>query len=417
MANPFGDYMVVDGASAGSSAAGSSSTKRPRTEDGGDDAEAIKCKCQLAAKRFVVRKEGPNKGKAFFKCPSEKCDLFVCPEGWASGGGGGGAYGGGGGASAGAPGGKQPAAGCSVTFFGSGAAAAAAPAARVSYSLKTLPTAECLPALTPEEAAVMREFQLEVTQEDAARIRDTPQRSEAWKKARNGRITASMAGTFVGFNKHQSADKGLQEMLWKTFTGNAACSWGTFFERRALYEYGVVRMREFSELYMETLRNGHTLPHGITEMPFQVRESGLIVNPSIPWLGVSPDGLVDTIDPETGEKVTGLLEIKAPWSGTIYADQAQYADSKFPGVPAGVPPPYYVQIQTVMAVAGLPWADLCVWTLDKMSISRYEFNQSFWLNTLLPKLRKFYFERLAPAMRLKAAGKLREGQTEEVLRV
>ena len=52
-------------------------------------------------------------------------------------------------------------------------------------------------------------------------------------------------------------------------------------------------------------RNAYTAGTG-----FNVRCCGLVVNPSLPWLGASPDGLVH--DPS--EPSFGLLEVKCPYT-------------------------------------------------------------------------------------------------------
>ena len=47
-----------------------------------------------------------------------------------------------------------------------------------------------------------------------------------------------------------------------------------------------------------------------SKMGFVVCTCGLVINPSLPWLGASPDGLVE--DPS--EKCVGLLQIKCPFT-------------------------------------------------------------------------------------------------------
>lgn len=43
--------------------------------------DPIKCNCNSTASRFTVKKEGPNKGKRFYKCSSDKsCNFFKWEE-------------------------------------------------------------------------------------------------------------------------------------------------------------------------------------------------------------------------------------------------------------------------------------------------------------------------------------------------
>lgn len=422
--------------------------KKPRT-----DTHSVRCQHNLVAKDFTVSKDGPNKGRVFFKCPkndkNEQCKFYAWADELAAGGGGGGA------APAAAVKCKQhgiPAVAREVKkegankgrmfykcgkpeqadqcdFFEWVDAAAAAPSAaapaaapRASYSAATRPSAAAIPPLDARKTRMLQALKLMVTPEEAARIRDLPQRSDEWKQARGKRLTASNFGTAAGHNEHTTPDAFLLQLLWPEleqyrFEGNQCTRWGTFFETLACSEYTVFRQREWRDMHMAQLRRGELLPHGVTEMSevLRVEHSGLIVNPAAPWLGVSPDGLVHAKDPDTGEDVCGLLEIKAPWSMTIYETQDKYATSKYKGIPAGIPPYYYDQIIGVMALAGLPWADFCVWTPSALSVRRYVFDEAYWLGTLLPKLEAFYFERYVPALQLKEAGKLRPGELSPTL--
>ena len=50
---------------------------------------------------------------------------------------------------------------------------------------------------------------------------------------------------------------------------------------------------------------------------------GLVVNPSLPWLGASPDGIVH--DPSKSS--VGLLEIKCPYTHCLLTVEEAAADS------------------------------------------------------------------------------------------
>ena len=58
---------------------------------------------------------------------------------------------------------------------------------------------------------------------------------------------------------------------------------------------------------------------------FMVRTCGLVVNPSFPWLGASPDGLVK--DPS--EKSVGLLEMKCPFTHRFSTVEEACSDTSF----------------------------------------------------------------------------------------
>ena len=63
----------------------------------------------------------------------------------------------------------------------------------------------------------------------------------------------------------------------------------------------------------------------ITNTGFTVDLCGLVVNPSLPWLGASPDGIVH--DPS--ESSVGLLEIKCPYTHRLSAVEDAACDASF----------------------------------------------------------------------------------------
>ena len=248
---------------------------------------------------------------------------------------------------------------------------------------------------------------LAVTSFQAKAIENYEQRSDAWLTARKGRLTASSFGSAAGHNSYQSPTALLKELLWGTFKGNSATRHGTFHESLACSVYEVQRKAEWCARYRS---DSAGLP---SELPFEVKHPGLIINPAKPWFGASPDGVVYTLDTATLKPVVGLLEIKAPATGRVYEDQDKYQNDMAWN---GVPHQYWDQIQGVMYLLNLPWCDFFVWTVDKFTLRRYERDEAYCAD-LMDKLEKFYFERYAPALLLKEAGRLQEGEIEESFRV
>ena len=54
----------------------------------------------------------------------------------------------------------------------------------------------------------------------------------------------------------------------------------------------------------------HKLNHSI-----KCRETGIVIQPKLPWLAASPDGML--INGELNNEI-GLIEIKCPWSKRNY---------------------------------------------------------------------------------------------------
>lgn len=281
---------------------------------------------------------------------------------------------------------------------------------------------------------------LAVTQEQVVNIRSFKQKSPEWLQARVGRLTASNFGAAAGFSTYQSPNQLLQELLWGTFEGNRATRWGQIMEDVARMDY-IKYM--YDQHFMTARRIGELRKgHDVTPFECKVWECGLTVWDEHPFLAGSPDGLVHTNNFD-GKEVRLLLEIKCPGpeSKLPYAEQPAYQESKFPDVPAGIPPHYYCQLQGLMAIYKLKYADFVVktvgnlteeqqalvdggdtWNLalnacvpSRLHVVRYSFDELFWNNTLFPRLQSFYYNKYVPALAMQKAGILQPGETEEVL--
>lgn len=217
---------------------------------------------------------------------------------------------------------------------------------------------------------------LQVTAAQADEIRMYEQGSELWLKSRIGRLTASNFGAASGVNKYTSPKALLKQMLWGEFKGNAATRYGSAHEDTARDEYVQVKRSEGVNL--------------------TVIETGLVINPARPWMGNSPDGLVDIMHPN-GTIERGLLEIKCPYRQQFYT-------------PDPVPSYYYAQIQGTMGNLQLPWCDFVVWTPTGLQITRVPFDSNYWEQCLLPALTTFYFDMYMPLAVAKENGELQEGE-------
>jgi putative phage-type endonuclease len=149
------------------------------------------------------------------------------------------------------------------------------------------------------------------------------QGSDAWKRERAGKATASrMADIMARTKSGYGASRGnyLAELVAERLTGeptegfvNAAMQRGTMLEPEAREAY------EF-------------------DMACVVEQVGFIHHPTIPMSGASPDGLVGD---------DGMVEIKCP--GTANHIEALLTET--------IPQKYLLQMQWQMAVTGRQWCD------------------------------------------------------------
>ena len=129
-----------------------------------------------------------------------------------------------------------------------------------------------------------------------------------------------------------------------------------------------------------------------------VRECGLVVNPTLPWLGASPDGLI--CDPT--ESTLGILEVKCPYTYRLCMVQEVARESHFfanvidDTVTLKRSHPYHYQVQGQMALAGVLWCDFMIYTFKNYTIERIRFDTDFW-DSMQTRLTKFYFQHVLPA--------------------
>ena len=206
---------------------------------------------------------------------------------------------------------------------------------------------------------------LQVSKEDIQAIQNYEQRTKPWFMSREGRMTGSIIGSIVGHNFFNKPSDKLHELLWGTFTGNEATKWGTRFEPVA------------ATVYEEKTANDVDYP-------------GLIVCKHKPWLGYSPDGIF------TVDNIKGLLEIKCPFKKKLYGRIPMY---------------YYDQIQYGMWLLNCEYADFLVFTPEKCSLQRFDYNKAYCEEFLIPAVERFYFNRFLPLFLLQKHGILQTGQT------
>lgn len=149
------------------------------------------------------------------------------------------------------------------------------------------------------------------------------QGSDEWRALRLGHVTASSIADVMAKGKSGEAitrKKYKIKLLAERLTGA-----GQDFYTNAAMEWGV-EQEQFARMAYEVAEN------------ILVDKTGFWPHPTMAWVGVSPDGLVDN---------DGLVEIKCP-NTTTHLDYI--LDDK-------VPSDYYKQIQCQLWVTGRSWCD------------------------------------------------------------
>lgn len=160
------------------------------------------------------------------------------------------------------------------------------------------------------------------------------QRTAAWYDMRKTRLTASDLAGAIGESKYDTPYDILLKKCGgeKPFTGNAATQHGVKYEPIA------------TQIYEK--RNS-----------VKIKEFGLIAHPTVPFLGASPDGIVEISDNLDVPKGT-MLEIKCPPTRVI------------DGI---VPKNYLIQM-----LLQLECCDLEVCDFEECKISEYYWEEDYW---------------------------------------
>ena len=225
---------------------------------------------------------------------------------------------------------------------------------------------------------------LKVTQEEADFLETSTREqsvSTVWHDYRKGRITASHFHEvlrYTGKSYPNSIVKSI--MQYRNFNQNIpALKWGRENEENARKEY------------LMAMEGSHT--------NVQVRSSGLVINPSYPFLGASPDGIV--VCDCCGE---GLIEIKctykyrhdSPTSSSALADHHYFLkDGENGDIHLSSTHQYYDQVQGQLGICDVKFCDFVCWTTKGLFIERI-FQDKNYLTSKLPQFRSFFCKYLLP---------------------
>ncbi|XP_018335510.1 uncharacterized protein LOC108744304 isoform X1 [Agrilus planipennis] len=192
-----------------------------------------------------------------------------------------------------------------------------------------------------------------------------------WMFERRKRITASNFGRICKLQSTTNTKKTIESLLYNKFNGNEATKYGKMHEKDAI------------EVFEMTTN-------------LKVKKSGLFIDKDYPFLGASPDGLIND---------DCLIEIKCPINSRdvhpIVAamdkklDFCEYKDNK---VYLKKNHNYMYQIQGQLKITQRKLCYFVVWSPYGIHIEEIERDDIFWKQKMEDKLKKFYFECLLPEL-------------------
>jgi hypothetical protein len=131
-----------------------------------------------------------------------------------------------------------------------------------------------------------------------------------------------------------------------------------------------------------------------------VMDRGLIVQPSLVYLGASPDGFIYCADRKHYHRV---LEIKCPFKWRMVTPRMAskdkdfycYIDSKG-RMKLKRNSNYFYQVQGQLALTRRKMCDFVVWTTKGIAVVPIQFCEDFWTDEMLPKLEAFFKNAILP---------------------
>ncbi|MDD9361373.1 MAG: YqaJ viral recombinase family protein, partial [Anaplasma sp.] len=201
-------------------------------------------------------------------------------------------------------------------------------------------------------------------------------KSTLWHSERGKRITASQFGDIV---KRKAAVN--EKFLRNIFSGSR----GATHHMKAGLKNEAAALKRYK-----------------TKKRVQVFSVGLCVNPGLPMLGASPDGLVWDEDVQE----YGLVEVKtvsrAIDAGLLTFEQVVgrgFVDFVKEDKTVDTSHKHHHQMTGQLALTGLGWCDLVVdWEKDCW-ITRVPFDEKLWVDVMVPRLTDFFFKHRKPERR------------------
>ena len=211
-------------------------------------------------------------------------------------------------------------------------------------------------------------------------------KSNIWFKYRSGRITASRMKSVC----HTHAASPSQSLI------KQICYPQSFVFHSRQTNWGCTHEASARNLYESKMRQAHT--------NVNVQDSGLIINPQLPFLGATPDGNVSCTCCGNG-----IVEIKCPYCHKGDSIEVASEDKKFclkkrsdGQISLDHAHAYYYQIQTQLFVGNVDYCDLCVCTFakeedDGLYIERVFKDMEFW-DGCVSKAEHFFRTALLPEL-------------------
>lgn len=180
-----------------------------------------------------------------------------------------------------------------------------------------------------------------------------------WATEREVRLTSSDFGRICKTRDHESAEKMADRILLGSSFTSQATRHGLKYEKRALEKLSEIKVKN-------------------------CRECGLYISTQFPFLGASPDGIID--------QENACVEVKCPYAARnekICPKTVVFLEENNGDLQLKRNHDYYYQVQGQMLCSGAVTCYFCVYTFVDMKIIKVERDLPF-IENMLEKLATFY---------------------------
>lgn len=202
-----------------------------------------------------------------------------------------------------------------------------------------------------------------VTHDGAAKIESSTRKqtkSGIWRDERRWRLTASMFGTICKITSRRNREKLCSSLLFPCDLTTAPVLHGRRCESLAI--------EQFEE------------KEGVN-----VKPCGLFIRPDYPYLGASPDGVIN---------IDTIVEVKCPYTGRnekiTPSRNFPFLKSKEDGLALKETHSYYYQVQGQMFLSGAKFCFFVVYTFQDLKYFKVNLDVQYCQESLVPKLEMFY---------------------------
>ena len=207
------------------------------------------------------------------------------------------------------------------------------------------------------------------TETERTTIASYAQGTDAWKNARKGLLTASKSLRLIGEDVGGSP-KVMRDFLYPTDFSNDAI------------QYGIDHEDDVLEHFLQWFQTDMNSKHPDKTIKIMLERTGLVISPSHPFLGASPDAIIHVYD---GSKVMFKVLVEAKCRMKYFFNW-------------DVPSSYQWQTQFQMGVMGI---DECyiieaLKGLENFRITKTKLNTSLWEWIMVPRLEFVYNELFVP---------------------